>query len=172
MILRLLFITTALVLHPSTHAFIIPSHRLTHPSAIKPHITQSSIRPPTAIQIFGTDEESTIPPELRHEIYAAEAATETAQTRPQRIATYALLTFAGVSVAFFNAFLSDLRFGDGSPSSDLGYYGFGWVTSNFLTRFLFTNKIGGGLGLLGAGLSGTLLEVEVRDCWMLFAWCF
>jgi len=32
-----------------------------------------------------------------------------------------------------------------------------------LTGFLFTNKIGGALGLLGAGLSGTLAEVELRS---------
>jgi len=37
------------------------------------------------------------------------------------------------------------------------------VQSNPLTGFLFTNKIGGALGLLGAGLSGTLAEVELRS---------
>ena len=37
-----------------------------------------------------------------------------------------------------------------------------WVANNFLLKFAFTNKIGGALGLLGAGLSGTLAEVEVR----------
>ena len=73
-----------------------------------------------------------------------------------------MLTLFGVTTAFFNAFLSDLRFGDGSPSTDLAYYGFGWVQDNFLTNFAFTNKIGGAIGLLGAGLSGTLAEVEVR----------
>jgi hypothetical protein len=72
------------------------------------------------------------------------------------------LTFLGVSIAFFNAFLTSLRFGEGAPSSDLDYYGFGWVDSNLLWGFLFTNKIGGALGLLGAGLSGTLAEMEVR----------
>jgi len=69
----------------------------------------------------------------------------------------------GVTTAFFNAFLGDLRFGDGAPSTDLEYYGFGWVQGNFLTSFLFLNKIGGGIGLLGAGLSGTLAEVEIRS---------
>jgi hypothetical protein len=97
------------------------------------------------------DQQSEIPPELKDEIYAAEANT------------YILLTILGVTTAFFNAFLSDLRFGDGAPSSDLAYYGFGWVQSNPLTGFLFTNKIGGALGLLGAGLSGTLAEVEIRS---------
>ena len=108
-------------------------------------------------------QQSEIPPELRDEIYAAEANTAAAQGRQQRVITYVLLTIVGVTTAFFNAFLSDLRFGDGSPSSDLAYYGFEWVQSNPLTGFLFTNAIGGALGLLGAGLSGTLAEVELRS---------
>lgn len=70
---------------------------------------------------------------------------------------------AGVFITFSNAFLTDLRFGDGSPSEDLGYYGFEWVEKNFLTSFFLTNKIGGALGLLGAGLSGTLAEAEIRS---------
>jgi len=109
-----------------------------------------------------SDKPSEIPPELRDEIFTAEANTPAAQGRQQRIITYIVLTFLGVTTAFFNAFLSDLRFGDGAPSEDLAYYGFDWVANNFLLKFAFTNKIGGALGLLGAGLSGTLAEVEVR----------
>ena len=108
-----------------------------------------------------SDKPSEIPPELRDEIFAAEANTPAAQGRQQRIITYIVLTFLGVTTAFFNAFLSDLRFGDGAPSEDLAYYGFDWVANNVLLNFAFTNKIGGALGLLGAGLSGTLAEVEV-----------
>ena len=109
-----------------------------------------------------SDQPSEIPSELRDEIYQAEANTPAASGRQQRIITYVILTFVGVTIAFFNAFLSDLRFGDGSPSDDLAYYGFGWVEeSNFLINFALTNKIGGALGLLSAGLSGTLAEVEV-----------
>ena len=108
-----------------------------------------------------SDKPSEIPPELRDEIFAAEANTPAAQGRQQRILAYIVLTFLGVTTAFFNAFLSDLRFGDGAPSEDLAYYGFDWVKNNFLLNFAFTNKIGGALGLLGAGLSGTLAEVEV-----------
>ncbi|KAL7540810.1 hypothetical protein ACHAXR_010398 [Thalassiosira sp. AJA248-18] len=107
--------------------------------------------------------QSPIPPELRDEIYQAEANAPAAQGRTQRIAVYVLLTIVGVTIAFFNAFLTDLRFGEGSPSTDLSYYGFGWVQDNFLWTFLFMSKIGGGIGLLGAGLSGTLAEVEVRS---------
>ena len=108
-----------------------------------------------------SDKPSEIPPELRDEIFAAEANTPAAQGRQQRIIAYIVLTFLGVTTAFFNAFLSDLRFGDGAPSEDLAYYGFDWVANNVLLNFAFTNKIGGALGLLGAGLSGTLAEVEV-----------
>ncbi len=104
-----------------------------------------------------------IPLDLRDEIVRAEANTPAAKDRQSRIVIYFLLTITGVTLAFFNAFLSDLRYGEGSPSDDLSYYGFGWVEGNFATSFLLTNKIGGAVGLLGAGLSGTLAEVEVRD---------
>ena len=104
-----------------------------------------------------------IPPEVRDEIIKAESNTPAAEGRQRRIVTYFLLAIAGVTVAFFNAFLSDLRFGDGSPSEDLSYYGFGWVQDNLVTSFLFMNTIGGALALLGAGLAGTLAEVEVRE---------
>ena len=109
-----------------------------------------------------SDNPSEIPPELRNEIYAAESNTPAAQGRSTRIIFYLLMTIAGVTTAFFNAFLTDLRFGDGAPSTELEFYGFGWIEANFLLNFAFTNKIGGAVGLLGAGLSGTLAEVEVR----------
>jgi hypothetical protein len=104
-----------------------------------------------------------IPPEVRDEIIKAESNTPAAEGRQRRIVAYFLLAIAGMTVAFFNAFLSDLRFGDGSPSEDLSYYGFGWVQDNFVTSFLFMNTIGGAMALLGAGLAGTLAEVEVRE---------
>lgn len=145
------------------------SHRrITKPQPLITLHHQPSSPPSSALYGLFDDEdplyqESEIPPELKDEIFAAEAKTEAAQGRNQRVITYILLTVVGVTTAFFNAFLSDLRFGDGSPSSDLAYYGFGWVQSNPLTGFLFTNKIGGALGLLSAGLSGTLAEVEIRS---------
>ena len=157
--LRHLLLATFLL--PSANAFVVPStSRLIQKTP--QHVSTS-----TTLHIFeNEEEESSIPPELRAEIYEAESRTPTAQSRPQRILTYGLLTFSGVSIAFFNAFLTSLRFGEGAPSSDLGYYGFGWVESNFLTGFLFMNKLGGGLGLLGAGLFGTLAEVEVSILWL------
>jgi hypothetical protein len=104
-----------------------------------------------------------IPVEIRNEITLAESKTTAAKDRQQRIILYFSLTLIGITIAFGNAFLSDLRYGDGSPSTDLSYYGFGWVQSNFITRFVLTNKIGGALGLLGAGVCGTLAEVEIRS---------
>ena len=104
-----------------------------------------------------------IPSEIRNEITIAESKTTAAKDRQQRILLYFCLTLIGITVAFGNAFLSDLRYGDGSPSTDLSYYGFGWVQSNFITRFVLMNKIGGALGLLGAGVCGTLAEVEIRS---------
>ncbi|KAL3794803.1 hypothetical protein ACHAW5_005224 [Stephanodiscus triporus] len=104
-----------------------------------------------------------IPPELRDEIAKAESNTPAARDRQRRIVAYFVLTITGITLAFSNAFLSDLRYGEGAPSADLAYYGFGWVQDNFVTSFLFMNKIGGALGLLGAGLCGTLAEVEIRS---------
>jgi|EP00970_Alexandrium_tamarense_P008328 hypothetical protein len=151
----------------TTDAFVIQSPITTTTFHTLQQLRPISLKTTTTLKgLFDDEEESTgneIPAELRDEIYAAEANTPAAQGRQQRIIVYILLTLAGVTTAFFNAFLSDLRFGDGSPSTDLAYYGFGWVQDNFLTSFLFMNKIGGGLGLLGAGLSGTLAEVEIRS---------
>ncbi|KAL7553591.1 hypothetical protein ACHAWF_016891 [Thalassiosira exigua] len=120
--------------------------------------------------LFGDDDDDdeaqnpdAIPPELREEIYRAEANAPAARGRQRRVIGYILLTVTGVTTAFFNAFLTDLRFGEGSPSDDLAYYGFSWVNDNVLLNFAFTNKIGGALGLLGAGLAGTLAEVELRS---------
>lgn len=154
-------------------AFTISSNhrRQPHQAILQPfktHLPQRKLSSSALYGLFDDDDDpnnqqSEIPPELKDEIYAAEANTAAAQGRQQRVITYVLLTIIGVTTAFFNAFLSDLRFGDGAPSSDLAYYGFGWVQSNFLTSFLFTNKIGGALGLLSAGLSGTLAEVEIRS---------
>ena len=50
--------------------------------------------------------------------------------------------------------------GAGDPLAVLDEAGFGWVTSNFLLSFLFTNKIGGVLCLLGGGAAGLLAEAE------------
>jgi len=99
--------------------------------------------------------ESKIPKEIEKEIYAAEANTPAAKERGQRIALYAVLAFVGILCAFFNGFLTELR-------TDIGLdeAGFGWVTSNFLWDFLFTNKIGGLLCLLGGGAAGLLAEAE------------
>ena len=174
---RIALLTGALQSDYSVRAFTASSHHrlLTKPQSSlhpkSPLVTlqiQTSSSSTTALYGLFDDENpdqqsSEIPPELRDEIYAAEANTAAAQGRQQRVITYILLTIVGVTTAFFNAFLSDLRFGDGAPSSDLAYYGFDWVQSNPLTGFLFTNKIGGALGLLGAGLSGTLAEVEIRS---------
>mmetsp|Transcript_25016 Transcript_25016/g.37149 ORF Transcript_25016/g.37149 Transcript_25016/m.37149 type:complete len:332 (-) Transcript_25016:1405-2400(-) len=158
--------------HSVVDAFTVSSsHRRTitiKPQSLAPKSPLITLQQqPSSTTLYGLfdddDSDSQIPPELQDEIYAAEANTPAAQGRQARVITYIWLTIVGVTTAFFNAFLSDLRFGDGSPSSDLAYYGFEWVQSNPLTGFLFTNKIGGALGLLGAGLSGTLAEVELRS---------
>mmetsp|Transcript_33281 Transcript_33281/g.59950 ORF Transcript_33281/g.59950 Transcript_33281/m.59950 type:complete len:368 (-) Transcript_33281:146-1249(-) len=154
--------------HTSSSSAVVPSAAsLNRDRSIVPSIhTRTSSSPIILRGLFDDDDEDDpeiIPPELRDEIYRAEANTPAAQGRQQRIIVYLLLTFAGVTTSFFNAFLTDLRFGDGSPSTDVAFYGFGWVQDNWFTSFMFLNKIGGAIGLLGAGLSGTLAEVEVRS---------
>jgi hypothetical protein len=106
--------------------------------------------------------ESKIPKEIEKDIYAAEANTPAAQERQQRVGLYAIVAFTGILFAFFNGFLTELRSGptpDGNPI-DLDAAGFGWVYSNFLFEFIFTNRIGGFICLLGGGACGLLAEAE------------
>lgn len=106
--------------------------------------------------------QSKIPKEIEADIYAAEANTPAARNRSQRIAIYIMVCSCFVLAAFFNVFLSELR----QPLEDgtivtLSDAGFGWVEEqNAIFRFLFLNKIGGGLLLfIGVG-AGFLAEAE------------
>jgi hypothetical protein len=107
--------------------------------------------------------DSKIPPELRDEIYAAEANTPAAKERGQRVALYVLIAFVGVMSAFFNGFLTELRGNgpDAEGSIDLVTAGFGWVVGNPVFSFLYLNKIGGAICLLGGGGAGLLAEAEL-----------
>lgn len=124
---------------------------------------------------FFTPYESKIPEELREEIYQAEANTQAAKDRGTRVALYALLAFVGISLASFNGFLTDMRDKETAlamanaatsiPDTGNNLYileqnGFGWVLSNPITKFFFTNKIGGILTLLLGGGSAILAEAE------------
>ena len=106
--------------------------------------------------------ESKIPEELKEEIFQAEANTEAAKDRGQRVALYTTLAIFGIGLASFNGFLTELR--SDSPSSldmsILEQSGFGWVVANPISKFLFTNKIGGVFCLLFGGGSGLLAEAE------------
>lgn len=103
-----------------------------------------------------------IPPGLRDEIYAAEANTPAAKERGQRVALYIVIAFVGIGSAFFNGFLTELRNnGPDGNGIDLAEAGFDWVVSNALFSFLFLNKIGGGLALVGGAGAGLLAEAEL-----------
>jgi hypothetical protein len=116
--------------------------------------------------------QSNIPKEIEKDIFIAEGNTQAAKDRTQRITVYATIAFIGVLCAFFNGFITELRnhptLPDGSvilPSSStdidlLESIGFGWVYSNFIVQFLFTNKLGGLLCLLLGGGAGLLAEAE------------
>ena len=106
--------------------------------------------------------ESKIPPELREEIFRAEANTPAAKERGQRVALLAVVSFVAILCAFFNVFLSELRSGGADGVGvDLAETSFGWVQDNFLTSFLFLNKVGGGICLLGGAGAGLLAEAEL-----------
>lgn len=127
------------------------------------------------ISEFFTPYESKIPEELREEIYQAEANTQAARDRGTRVALYALVAFIGIGLASFNGFLTDMRdketalaMADAAtsiPDTGNNLYileqnGFGWVVSNPITKFFFTNKIGGIITLLVGGGSAILAEAE------------
>jgi len=106
--------------------------------------------------------ESKIPEELKEEIYQAEANTESAKDRGKRVGLYTCLAIFGIGLASFNGYLTELR-ADSSSSIDISVLeqiGFGWVLTNPILNFLFTNKIGGGICLLFGGASGLLAEAE------------
>lgn len=120
--------------------------------------------------------ESKIPEELREEIYQAEANTPAAKDRGTRVATYACIAIFFIALASFNGFLTDMRDKESAiamaeaaksiPDTGNNLYildqnGFGWVLSNPITKFLFTNKIGGIITLLLGGGAGILAEAEL-----------
>jgi hypothetical protein len=128
--------------------------------------------------------DSKIPPELEKEIYAAEANTAAAKDRGTRIFAYTTVAVVLILCAFFNGFLTELR-SSGIPEtttstgivipgiepntnpddpynySILNQAGFGWVLSNPVSQFVFTNQVGGGICLLLGGGSGLLAEAEL-----------
>jgi translation initiation factor 2 beta subunit (eIF-2beta)/eIF-5 len=125
--------------------------------------------------------DSKIPPELVDEIYKAEANTQAAQNRGQRVFLYTCLAIVGIVMATFNGFLTELRAEEAAASASasiaagsvvvetvhnnnlnaLVSNGFGWVLENPVWTFLFTNKIGGGIALLTGGGFGLLAEAEL-----------
>jgi hypothetical protein len=107
--------------------------------------------------------ESKIPEEMKEEIYRAEGNTPAAKERTKRILTYGFIAISLVGCAFFNGFLTELRHSDIMEEGNMSLQdlGFGWVQANFLFRFLFLNKIGGGLALVSGAATGMLAEAEL-----------
>lgn len=152
------------------HAFSPSSNMVTLKNSSGTRI--ATITKPTILKQSSqndTDEKSSIdvmmgkvniPDEYKEEIFRAEANTPAAKDRATRVAIFAAVALLGIATSSFNAFLSNMR--DGSDLTPINELGFGWVSSNPLTSFLFLNKFGGGLALLSAGLSGTMVELEVR----------
>lgn len=106
---------------------------------------------------------SDIPKEIVNDIYAAEANTPAAKERGKRVVLYLIIAFLGFLGVSFNAFLTELRFGDIGPDEVpfvIEESMFAWVPESGLAKFFFMNKIGG-LMLLFSGLAGGfMVEAE------------
>lgn len=157
--LKLRFLSLILICSTLSNGWLLPRHT----ALIRKYPTTKSRSSLNGAFDFLSPYESKIPEELREEIYQAEANTPAAKDRGQRVALFALVALIGVFCAFFNGFLTELRSTapDGSPGFDLYEAGFGWVVDNFLFSFLFMNKIGGGICLLGGAGAGLLAEAEL-----------
>ena len=107
--------------------------------------------------------ESKIPEQMKEEIYRAEGNTPAARERTKRILTYGIIAISLVGCAFFNGFLTELRHSEIMEEGNMSLQdlGFGWVQANFLFRFIFLNKIGGGLALVSGAGTGMLAEAEL-----------
>jgi len=148
---------------------VVPSFHATASSGRRPPTRLFEQQPPPEkpkgggpLDFILNPYESKIPKEIEKEIYEAEGNTAAAAERSQRILKYAAAAFFGVLIAFFNVFLTELRSGptpDGNPV-DFASTSFAWVASNPVTSFLFLNKIGGLIGLVGGAGAGLLAEAE------------
>ena len=107
--------------------------------------------------------ESKIPKEIEQEIYQAEANTQAAKDRSKRVTIYTMIAVIGVTGAFYNGFLTELRSSSGPDEIPfvIEESSFAWVLGSWLTKFLFMNKIGGALLLVFGAGSGMLAEAEM-----------
>jgi hypothetical protein len=156
---KLSLLSLVLICSTLSHGWVLPP-----PTALSRRpVAKKSPSSLNGVFDFLSPYESKIPEELKDDIYKAEANTPAAQDRGKRVAQFASIAFVGILCAFFNGFLTELRANapDGSPGVDLTEAGFGWVLSNFFFTFLFTNKIGGGICLLGGAGAGLLAEAEL-----------
>ena len=163
---RFWFVGCSLILVSwSCDAWMPSTIRSTVPSRAPPRLTTSTLyanKEGGGFFDFLNPYESKIPAELRDEIYKAEGNTPAAKDRSQRVALYTLIAFVGIMSAFFNGFLSEIRAnGPDGNGVDLVEAGFGWVINNPFSSFLFTNKIGGGICLLGGAGAGLMAEAEL-----------
>jgi hypothetical protein len=104
---------------------------------------------------------SEIPDNIRDKIYDIESKTPAANGRSIRITTYTIIAIVTIGLAFFNAFISDLKTSIDPELPSISDAGFTWVIENPITSFLFTNKVGGILLLATGGISGLLAESEM-----------
>lgn len=105
-----------------------------------------------------------IPPELKDEIYQAEANTSVAKERQGRVRNYTILAVILVLAALVNLFTNELRntiLESSGTKPSFEDIGFGWVETNIPFQFFLTTKIGGAISLIGGAASGMMVEAEV-----------
>jgi hypothetical protein len=109
-----------------------------------------------------------IPPDLKDEIYRAEANTPAAKERQGRVIAYTIVAMILVGCAFFNVFLTELRStvteasgdSDGTLAS-LSDIGWGWVQENGILQFILATKVGGAFAIVGGAGSAMMMEAEI-----------
>ena len=135
------FLTT-----PSTRSSFISSHTTFRPET-------NTIK---SINVITTKlHESKIPADFRREIYEAEAKTPAAQGRQTRTIGYGISAFFFLALGLANVVLTSMQIA-GQNLDDMGY---GFLGSDF---FLTSTKVGGYVDIIGAGLLGTMVELENR----------
>ena len=148
----------------TTSSFTVPTRSL-NPSVFKDKRSQvwntkdtriTSIQPfVIRTRLYAEEpEEIEIPKELRQEIYAAEAKTAAAQGREKRLIGYGLSALVFLLFGVMNVVFTSME----QTGADLNELGYGWSKS----FFLLNGAVGGYIDIIGAGLLGTMVELENR----------
>jgi len=105
-----------------------------------------------------------IPKGIKDEIYKAEGSTPAAKNRNQRLVFYFVSCGLLITFAFVNAIINELTSQANSVRDIPITYtelGFGFVEFNAITKFLFTDGIGGYFDIIVGAILGFVGEAEL-----------